>query len=72
MQKIVGSIPTPPTMVRFFPHGNVVMDFNRQAEEIAALLVKSTLIHKDKELACAGLLYESLRKRFGGKEDKED
>jgi hypothetical protein len=45
------------------------MDFNQQAEEIAAVLVKSTLVHKDKELACAGLLYESLKKRFGEKEN---
>lgn len=38
---------------------------SQQAKEIAKLLVRSTLIAKEKEMATAALLRESLRKRFG-------
>lgn len=41
---------------------------NKQAREIAALLVKATLVPKEREMAAVGLLMESLNERFGSQE----
>jgi hypothetical protein len=38
--------------------------YDLQAKQVAAVLVKATLLPKEKELAAIGLLRESFRERF--------